>query len=369
MILIDYSSILHRKIFTSVSQAKPGKINGEFITKDFITLTKHYILKELQEIELQYKPKYGEIVICIDNKSPEGYWRKDFDKEYKANRKTSRDKSEINYNEVFEELNDLTEAIELHTPWKCLDVHRAEADDTMLFLAEHFNENELILIHSPDKDMVQAQFNAPNVFQYSAMTSKWLTGESKAENMESWLLEHICLGDVSDNVPKIVDNSVFSSEFKTYLTYKKVNEKYHEPYILTEKIGPEVVDMLIGDYDVFKQNRKGETLDIKDVYTNPKLGPKTLHKQIDKLGSLDAFLDSNPLFRTRYDLNRILVLTEGIPDYIRIDILKSYENASTEYNKEELKKYLTENNLNAFLLEIPTLFKTEGELTADDFNW
>ena len=45
MILIDYSSIMHRKIFTSITNMKPAKEDGKYVTSEFIGLTKYQILQ------------------------------------------------------------------------------------------------------------------------------------------------------------------------------------------------------------------------------------------------------------------------------------------------------------------------------------
>ena len=86
MILIDYSSIMHRKIFTSITNMRPAKEDGSTLPRKFIGLTKYQILKELFDISKDFESKYGDMVICLDNKSLEGYWRKDFYKSYKSGR-------------------------------------------------------------------------------------------------------------------------------------------------------------------------------------------------------------------------------------------------------------------------------------------
>ena len=91
-------------------------------------------------------------------------------------------------------------------------------------------------------------------------------------------------------------------------------------------------------------------------------------KAINKHGSLDNFLDSHPLYREHYDRNRILVLTEGIPDYIRDGVIKEYSEAEDTYNHLEFEEYLKENNLSSMLMELPQSFSTKrGEISEEDF--
>ena len=66
MILVDFSSILHRMIFRSVKDAKPRKINGEYITDDFIKLTLSYIFEELIDIEQTHKARFGKMILMLD---------------------------------------------------------------------------------------------------------------------------------------------------------------------------------------------------------------------------------------------------------------------------------------------------------------
>ena len=42
--------------------------------------------------------------------------------------------------------------------------------------------------------------------------------------MDGWLLEHICLGDVADEVPKIVDHTEFSDNFIAYLQENDIEQ-------------------------------------------------------------------------------------------------------------------------------------------------
>ena len=106
-----------------------------------------------------------------------------------------------------------------------------------------------------------------------------------------------------------------------------------------------------------------------DIYKKIRFGNSTLHKAIKKAGSLDNWLDSHPLYREHYERNFKLVMEEGIPDDIRTGILESYKNAKTDYNSIQFEEYLKTNNLAKLLLEIGSIFKPKGALTAADFGW
>lgn len=367
MILVDFSSIIHRMIHTSVNQAKPSKVDGKFVTSEFIGLTKYYIFQELFSIKQEHGPNFGDVVICLD-KSSNGYWRKDVYPDYKAQRKKGREESEINFTEVFQEIDALTEQLKVNLPWKVIEVPKAEADDTMLVLAKEFNRSEKILIHSPDKDMIQAQRDNDTVYQYSALTKKWLVPENKHDHMEHWIQEHVCLGDASDNVPKVVDHTEFSTAFIDYI--KSQGYTIKDPVeFKAAAISNDEKARLITEFDVYKTNRKGESTGEKDIYKDIRFGPTTLEKAIAKHGSLDAWLDSHPLYRPNYERNFTLVMEEGIPSDIWNQIVLAYKTADMTYNDKAFEEYLTENMLQSIIMELPNHFKINRDLTADDFGW
>lgn len=368
MVVIDFSSIIHRTIHSSIANIKPTKEDGKYITSEFVGFTKHLILQELFTINTEHSRRFGDLVICLD-KSAGGYWRKDVYPGYKAGRKKGREESEIDFKEVFVDINEFIENIREHLPWKVLEVPRAEADDIMLVLAKEFSEYEKILIHSPDKDMLQAQRGTDNVSQYSALTKKWLVAETKHDHMDHWILEHVCLGDESDEVPKVVDHTEFSDAFLAYLEengkdqIKTPHEFKNSELSKEEKMG------LLGNFDVFKTNRKGESTGEKDVYKKIPFGPSKLKKVMEKHGSLDEWLDSHPLYRAHYERNYTLVMEEGIPEWVRKEILEDFKNAKTEYHQKEFEEYLKKAGLSNLAMELPSHFKFDRELTIEDFDW
>ena len=366
MILVDFSSIIHRMIHTSIAQAKPSKKDGKFVTSEFVGLTKYYIFQELFGIKQEHGPNFGDIVICLD-KSADGYWRKDILPSYKSGRKKGRQESEVDFAEVFKEIDALTEQLKDNLPWKVIEVPRAEADDIMLVLAKEYSKYEKVLIHSPDKDMIQAQRD-DNVFQYSSLTKKWIVPENKHEGMDHWVQEHVCLGDASDEVPKVVDHTEFS---KSYLQWLK-DEGYNIDSPMEFRVANIPNDekrRLIEDFDVYKLNRAKESTGIKDIYKDMKFGPAALTKKIAEFGSLDSWLDSHPLYRQNYDRNFKLVMSEGIPTNIWNQIVIAYKSAPTDYNDKDFEDYLSNNDLKSILMDLPSIFKLERELTAEDFGW
>lgn len=351
MILYDFSSLMHRAVFSAVKSVNPHKKDKKYVTDEFIGLAIHRILSEILDTQTQYSKKYKDIVICFDDHSRK-YWRKELYPDYKAQRKVVREESEIDYESVFKHLDVLSKVIDDYTPWRSFSVQGAEADDLIAVLTRKFAPFEPVLIHSPDKDMIQLH-RYGEVVQWSGLTNKFVTHDDKGPD---WEMEHVALGDASDNVPKITDNSVFSENFKQYLDSKNIKMTEYEFNKLSDK-------SFMSDYDVL--NKKGHL----DVFNNPRFGSATLHKEIKRHGSLDAFLDSNPIYRLNYERNKILVLESGIPAKIEANILVRFNQSKTDFEFDKLERYLKHYNLNTLINDFRVLYDANSkivELTVEN---
>ena len=389
------------------SDVKP--INGKKPTEQFIFFAMYLAIQEIYNVQKEHGNKFGDIVLCLDN-SKNGYWRSDVYKRYKSKRKQGREESELDWKEIYENINNLIQMITEYLPWKVVSYPRAEADDIILVLARSNNVFEKVMIHSPDKDMIQAQRFTDNVYQYSALTKKWLVPENKHDNMEHWLMEHVCLGDVADEVPKVVDFTEFSENFIHFLKENHIDTYYHEVHNFKMWDDKITKINLINKFDKHKTNKKGEILE-KDIYKDIRFGPSSLQKINDGTWELEQrkeilnkqkeelkaqglkfthinkeiksleikdedsekrfndWLDSHPLYREHYERNFTLVMEEGIPTDIWNGIIMAYKEAKSDFNQKEYFKFLTENNLEKLKLTTSFVSKNSGPLTADDFDW
>lgn len=322
MILYDLSSLIHRALHTSIKQMNPHKKDGKYVTQEFISGTIFRVIEELLENYRLYRGKYHTMVICIDDHSIP-YWRKSLYPEYKAQRKTQRDESEINFKEVYKHIDLLIRVLNNYTPFKAIGVPGAEADDIIGVLTKKFSKAESILILSPDKDFKQLH-KFGDVKQYSAITNEWVVNNDP----ESWERIHCCLGDAADNVPRIVDFSEFTPEFKDYykgteLDFYKLDENLKQGIIKNfNEIHPET-----------------------EVYIKQRFGEATLNKKIKEFGSLDAFLDSNEIYRLNYNRNYKLVMDSEIPIDIELEILRKYTESATDFDMENMNKYFSYYNI------------------------
>lgn len=357
MILVDFSSAVHRCLHTQIKHTKPQTINGKFRTSDFADYWKCLILEELFKIGLEYRPyltspNNSGIVLCLDyfNKK---YWRKNFYPEYKEQRGKAREESEVDFKEFFQIQNELTQILKDNSPWKVFETEGQEADDLILVLSREFQDKEPILIHSPDKDFIQCQRYSPLIKQFSPLTMKWITPDTKSGSMQEWIYEHICLGDDSDNVPKIVQDTEFSSEFIQYM--KDKNQEYI------------VYDWKKLPYNEQKEFLESFELGFDGVYKKMRFGSQALKKKIKEHGSIGEWIKTDKVLEDNFFRNYTLVMEEGIPSYLRAQIIKDFNDQSTEFDQGAFEKYLKENRLNSLIPMLPQEFR--GEITLDFFEW
>ena len=227
MILLDYSQIVIANVM----------MNKRAMSEDFV---RHAVLNTIRMYYHKFTKEYGELVVCCD--APDN-WRRDAFKYYKAQRKTTRDKSDFDLTELFRLLHKIREEISENFPYKVVYIDKAEADDIIATIVmkreqktkklwqennnesvtgieELFVEQEPVLILSSDKDFIQLQ-KYQNVNQYSPLTKKFLN----TDNPDNFLREHILRGDTSDGVPNFLssDDTFVTDKRQTPLSKKKIS--------------------------------------------------------------------------------------------------------------------------------------------------
>ena len=181
-------------------------------------LVRHMALNTLRAHRARFKEKYGELVICCDNRH---YWRKEIFPYYKANRKKDREKSESDWPGIFKALDKIRLELIETFPYSVVTVSGAEADDIIATLVQEYAGTEKIMIVSSDKDFSQLQKFA-NVQQYSPLLKK----EIVCYDPKRYLKEHIIRGDKGDGIPNIfdADNSLILNIRAKKILTKKLDE-------------------------------------------------------------------------------------------------------------------------------------------------
>lgn len=163
-------------------------------------LLRHMVLNSIRSYRTKFYKEYGELVIACDGKNS---WRRDAFPYYKAHRRKTREKSELDWKSIFDSLNNIRNELRDNFPYKLIHVERAEADDIIGTICHEYgrllNSGEPILIMSGDKDFIQLQTYA-NVSQYDPIRKRWI----KHSNPDQYLLEHIVKGDRGDGVPNVL---------------------------------------------------------------------------------------------------------------------------------------------------------------------
>jgi len=207
MIIIDYNGIAIANIM----------VQKLAIDENII---RHMILNSIRMYRTKFNKQYGEVVICSD---AGGNWRKKVFPQYKASRKKTRDKSSVDWTEVFRITSMIREEIRENFPYKVMHIEGCEADDCIAQLVEEtqeFGKAEDVMIVSSDKDFAQLQ-RYSNVKQFSPMGKKFIV----EKNPRTTLQEHILQGDTSDGVPNVLSaDNTFTEGLRQTPLRKKLRE-------------------------------------------------------------------------------------------------------------------------------------------------
>ena len=240
MILVDYSGIAMGALF-----ARGGG--------DEEPLIRHFILNSLRMYNVKHRDEYGRMIICGDG----GSWRKDYYPEYKASRKTNRDKDSRDWDKIFNTFTNVRNEIAEHLPFDVIHEFGVEADDiiaTLVQETQEFGKHEPIMIISADKDFIQLHKHG-NVKQYSPITRKMVSHEDPV----LYLREHIFRGDAGDGVPNVLssdDTFIDEDKKQTPLSKKKI-QTWLDDYDNLENVMPSQA------YRNYQRNKK--VIDLEEI--------------------------------------------------------------------------------------------------------
>ena len=214
MILVDMNQVMIANMMMQIGNHQNAEID--------VSMLRHMILNTLRANRKKFHAEFGELVICCDDTN---YWRRQMYPYYKANRKKTRDKSEMDWNAIFQALNSIRDELKTFFPYKVIQVETCEADDIIGVIAHEegteLNMGEPILILSGDKDYIQLHKYA-NVKQYDPVRKRWISNA----NPEKYLAEHIIKGDAGDGIPNVlsVDNAFVMGIRQRPITQKRLAE-------------------------------------------------------------------------------------------------------------------------------------------------
>lgn len=222
------------------------------------------------------------IVFAVDGKH--GSWRKIVFKPYKANRKTKRDASDIDWDYFFGQYKNLIKNLEEHTPIKFIEIDRIEGDDIIGTIALNEKDFDVIKIITADSDYKQL---IRRKHEYDCIIDVFdpIHDEYMAvDSVDKWLAEQILTGQAKDNI-----------------------------------------------YNAITPDDWGETEETMGK-RKPGLGPVAANRIINEIG-IDQWLVNNPQYEKNIKRNRVLIDFKHIPEKIREYILSSYSIPPTDFDK------------------------------------
>jgi 5'-3' exonuclease len=212
MIIVDVNQIMISNLMV--------QINGRNAVELSENLVRHMVLNSLRAYNKKFRKDYGEMVIACDSGK---VWRRQAFPNYKAGRKANREKSEHNWELIFDILARVKDEIKTFLPYKVIELETAEADDIIAVLCRRIKEKILIL--SGDKDFIQ--LHNERIRQYNPVLNKFV---GKDENPSLYIKEHILRGDRSDGIPNVLsdDNVFIEGRRQTPLSKKKIEAWVNE---------------------------------------------------------------------------------------------------------------------------------------------
>ena len=270
MILVDLNQVLLAGLMAQIASQKGVKLEEGLI--------RHMVLNIIRTHLKTFRKEYGEVVLCSDNRK---YWRKEFFPFYKAGRKKTREKSDLDWHMIFDMLAKFKQELRDNFPYKVVDVEGAEADDIIGTLVPRHIMHENIVIISSDGDFLQLQmYNGRSEFtvkQYNPAQKKFLI----SENPIAELKEKIIRGDKGDGIPNVLSVSdCFVRDIRqTPINKAKLDKLMEKDYGLWEdenarigysrnqtlidlrNIPGDIKEKIINTYEETKPAPKGKILD------------------------------------------------------------------------------------------------------------
>lgn len=189
IVIIDGHNLIFRTIFIS------EKHNTQFGTEDDETFSywKYIFIKSIMGVISNFEPT--KLILVMDSKNT---WRKEYYSEYKAQRKSARDNSKIDFAKFFPVLDSFYEDLQKTIPnIMHLKVDRCEGDDIIAVAVKYFKDADVEII-STDRDLNQMLVEK-RVKQYDPIKRAYINPLNPAVDLES----KIITGDKSDNIPAI----------------------------------------------------------------------------------------------------------------------------------------------------------------------
>ena len=126
MLIMDLNQVMISNLMAQIGNHTNAELDESML--------RHMILNSVRAYHVKYHREYGELVIAADSVNS---WRRKIYPYYKANRRKTREKSELDWTLIFTTLNKVREELTEFFPYRVVQVDTAEADDVIATLVKH----------------------------------------------------------------------------------------------------------------------------------------------------------------------------------------------------------------------------------------
>lgn len=225
ILVIDYSNHLFRMLHVAYSM---DPLDEEWVKWKMLMVNGIYNLVK------KFKP--DQMIIATDKG---GSWRKNVYPEYKAQRKTGRDESPIDFVQFFKVANEFYDSIKkVFSNVYFLGLDNVEADDIIGVLTKELAGNDIITV-TTDKDMYQL-YKHKGYRQFNPIKKQFVQPIGGPKNFANKELNiKILTGDGSDNIPQ-VKSRMGPKTAEKYLdnldSLLNESDEIRDKYILNKKL-------------------------------------------------------------------------------------------------------------------------------------
>lgn len=304
-LLFDFNNLTIRSFF-GVKEITEDKNNIQW------GLWIHNVFNSIYQCIWKFE-NVEEVILAVDDSNS---WRKSFYNRYKESRKKKKEKTHVDWKELYKMMNKLANEFKHHMPFKVLKIRSAEADDVIGVLTKSF-ENPCVVI-ARDEDYFQNLAKNENLRIYDPIQQKlYAKADINGGDIKNFLLKLIFCGQSKDDIPNILTPDDWG------LTEETKGKR-------RPGFGEKAFEKIQNDLAGF----------INKGYTNPRYGRVDLSSNLKR--------------------NRILMDFDKIPDTIVDRIYQAYNHSHNLPPLENIYLFFEKYSLKAFMEDIN---KVENKLS------
>jgi 5'-3' exonuclease len=287
VILFDFNNLLFRNVFSK-------DINIHSTDPDWM-LWRYNVYNSIYQSLWKHKT-VKEVILAVDDKNS---WRKAYFRRYKESRKKQREKSDVNWKELFENIENIVADLRHYMPFKVIKIRSAEADDVIGVLATVLEDNCIVI--SNDEDYLQLCSNRVKIYNpgkkeyvvckdpQGFIHKKSYTGQKKDDIFNiitptDWGETEETEGKRKPGFGEVAYKKALNEGFDEWLEKKHINKWYGEIDVKANLKR----NKILMDFNYIPQTIKGRIIDAYNSYTFP---PPSNIYQFFKKYNMRGFLE------------------------------------------------------------------------------